>query len=258
MARRGHAIIVCGHAIWQNGQWLGGYAGQEPYYEAHLRTAADLCQLHDDVIVLTGGHTRPELAGRVTNSEAQGMRDWLLQAGSYTLTERILCEDFARDSFENLFFSMLRYYKEFSYWPAKITVVSFPFKRIRFEAMALALQFNNLHFYNYAPGVIPQELHLGGLGGEASILASMFKDGQLVDPFLRSDAFEIKRLSRMPQLESPDFQGIACELLAKVAYDTTYTLSHGKRTGVVTQLLNQVLDTKPGLSWQTMRWPWKE
>ena len=46
---------------------------------------------------------------------------------------RAVTEEFARDSFENLLFSICRFYEIVGKWPEQVTIVSWSFKKNRFE-----------------------------------------------------------------------------------------------------------------------------
>ncbi|THW00968.1 hypothetical protein D6D26_05477, partial [Aureobasidium pullulans] len=45
---------------------------------------------------------------------------------------RIVCEDAATDSYQNLLFSLIKYYEIKSKWPQMITVITHSFKEARF------------------------------------------------------------------------------------------------------------------------------
>lgn len=49
------------------------------------------------------------------------------------LSQRMITEEYARDSHENLLFSICRFSEMTGSYPNKITVVGFEFKRKRFE-----------------------------------------------------------------------------------------------------------------------------
>lgn len=49
------------------------------------------------------------------------------------MTDRMVTEEFARDSHENLLFSICRFSEMTGNYPSKITVVGFEFKRQRFQ-----------------------------------------------------------------------------------------------------------------------------
>jgi len=81
------------------------------------------------------GQTRP-LAG----PRSEGQSYWNLANHIYSpqtfmhkfLLERVVSEEFARDSYENLLFSICRFHEVTGRYPDKITVVGFGFKMRRF------------------------------------------------------------------------------------------------------------------------------
>jgi hypothetical protein len=48
------------------------------------------------------------------------------------ILERVVSEEFARDSYENLLFSLCRFFEMTGQYPEKLTVVGFGFKEKRF------------------------------------------------------------------------------------------------------------------------------
>src|SRR5205085_10353090 len=63
------------------------------------------------------------------------------------LTERIATEDYSRDSFENLLFSLCRFQQVVGRYPRSITVVSWAFKRARFDFHRASIRFPSSHFH---------------------------------------------------------------------------------------------------------------
>lgn len=96
---------------------------------------------HDrsSMLLFSGGVTRPEYP---TQSEAQSYLE--LALGSFQQDDswraRAFTEDYALDSFQNLFFSIMRFHELAiavgntgrASWPTKITVVGFEMKQRRF------------------------------------------------------------------------------------------------------------------------------
>lgn len=48
------------------------------------------------------------------------------------LLERVVSEEFARDSYENVLFSLCRFYEMTGRYPEKVTIIGFGFKERRF------------------------------------------------------------------------------------------------------------------------------
>lgn len=138
-------IIVPGHAI----QWCterGGtdlldescwylleyQRGQIPIFLEHIKQAVQLAQDRpNSLLVFSGGQTRAGLGPR---SEGQSYFVLAERLGLLDgpLHDRTVTEQFARDSLENLLFSMCRFRQITGRLPQKVVVVGFPFKARRF------------------------------------------------------------------------------------------------------------------------------
>lgn len=68
---------------------------------------------------------------------------------------RVLVEEYARDLFENVLFSICRFYEMMGRYPLRITVVGFEFKRYRFEKLhinqALAWDMSKVKYFGNLP-----------------------------------------------------------------------------------------------------------
>jgi hypothetical protein len=136
------AIICAGHAVYIGGDasldssWIlqPFQSGEPAFYLEHLRRAVDLtAQDESALLILSGGQTRAE-AG--LKSEAQGyfeVAEQLLWFGHPEVRERTLLEDFSRDSFENLLFGICRFKESTGVYPRYVTLVSWAFKKDRFD-----------------------------------------------------------------------------------------------------------------------------
>lgn len=95
------------------------------------------------LLVFSGGFTRTEAGARSEAGSYWQVADALGWFGMEAVSERALLEDRARDSFENLLFSICRFRQFAGVYPQKITIVSYNFKRERFvSAHAAALGFS--------------------------------------------------------------------------------------------------------------------
>jgi len=66
------------------------------------------------------------------------------------LLERVVSEEFARDSYENLLFSLCRFFEITGRYPEKVTVIGFGFKERRFtELHRKAVRFPRERFYMF-------------------------------------------------------------------------------------------------------------
>lgn len=96
-----------------------------------------LLELHANIgntaLVVSGGFTKPE----IEKSEASSYLDMAKAVGFlknpyFRIGTNILLEEHARDSHENVLYSLSTFYKKFQKFPKKITIVGFGFKRERF------------------------------------------------------------------------------------------------------------------------------
>eukprot|EP00736_Rhodelphis_marinus_P001081 Rmarinus@m.5543 len=139
-----HLIVVAGHTTFQGldysaaldeDNWflLPYQSGQLLSYLAHIQAGVELAAKDNTSLLLfSGGETRAEAGPR---SEAESYwyyadaQDWF---GHSQVRARAFTEEFARDSFENLLFSLCRYHDIVGWYPQKVTVISFSFKEDRF------------------------------------------------------------------------------------------------------------------------------
>jgi DUF218 domain len=235
-------LMLAGHAIYQNGRWYGGHPGEDRLYEEHVREAfrvlsAEGCQ----ALVMSGGRSRPQLAPEVTNSEAEGMRDYALDAGLMRAGDPVLLEPFGRDSFENLFFAMLCFHRRFGEWPSRAGVVSWKFKALRFYLIACGLRLPGFRFFGSGDPSGRQTLETLA-AASAQYDACIVRQGEIVDPLHRGPQFAAKRLGRTPR----EFAGNA-EYLRHVAQE------YGSA-----ELIERVESLEPGPAWRAAQWPWAD
>jgi len=248
--------IVGGHAIYQNGTWYGGFKGEDKIYEQHLRDGFRIWQdpaWGYQVLALSGGHSRPNLpavqSGQVTNSEGEGMLEFARDQGLYTNQPEVLVESYARDSFENVFFSMLCFFYKFEYWPSHVGVVSWNFKALRFYAIACGLNLGNGKFRFHGSGDPYGQKTLETIVADnakydASIVWAKTKP-ELLDPLHRDPKdFGEKRLGRMPSGENNN----AYLNDVKRTYDSSFATT-GQR-GEVGIVIDMVEDITPGPGWR--------
>jgi hypothetical protein len=139
------AILVAGHAILRDlGQvredagWylLAFQKGEPPKYLEHIEAAVRLAgERPGAALIFSGGPTRAEAGPRT-----EGLSYWLVAEyfdwfGHPEVRARAFVEDFARDSFENLLFGICRFEEVAGRAPEHVTLVSWMFKRERFERL---------------------------------------------------------------------------------------------------------------------------
>ena len=153
-----HLIIVACHAVYvaedfseplSDSSWFlqDFQKGEPPFYVEHIRRGIELAD--DDkeaLLVFSGGQTRYEAGPR---SEAQSYWmiadhfEWWFRTN---VKLRATTEEFARDSFENLLFSICRFEECVGKYPEKIIVVSWAFKKERFDMHRKAIRFPSSRF----------------------------------------------------------------------------------------------------------------
>ncbi|OAA59135.1 DUF218 domain containing protein [Niveomyces insectorum RCEF 264] len=172
MASPNHLVVVCGHGIWCGGparghdeaEWLieSYKAGETPTFIAHIKAGLQVAA--DDpraVVAFSGGPTRKEtplsegrsyanlaaandyfgllLPPPLNEDDDEGdddddADDVPAARADRRLHPRILVEEQALDSYYNLLFSLLAFWRAHGVWPARLTIVSHAFKRARLVA----------------------------------------------------------------------------------------------------------------------------
>ncbi|KAL8831583.1 MAG: hypothetical protein Q9191_000792 [Dirinaria sp. TL-2023a] len=152
-----HLIIVCCHAICLPGPGKGSIPlewliedfqdpGETATFVQHIKTGLQkLSENRNSLLVFSGGPTKKD---RTELSEAasyfaltdRNNVQWAARANEYyqiplaepEVSSHIVTEDAAVDSYQNLLFSILRYYTILRRWPKHITLISHDFKKRRF------------------------------------------------------------------------------------------------------------------------------
>jgi hypothetical protein len=134
----------------------------------HIELA--LYELHENIgnsaLVFSGGYTKPA----IELSEAASYVDLARKVGFlrspyFRTGTNILVEEYARDSYENVLYSMCVFYKRFGKLPKKITIVGFGFKRERFLSSHLVtLGYYSLPAIDGTIGQLPDTKHVKYIG----------------------------------------------------------------------------------------------
>jgi len=132
-------ILHC-YGVYHKRHFYTEHPEQIKIYKAQLKKALQLLNAGNyDVLIISGGYTKPQ----VEKSEARGMLDWSEDLGLVTDKGIILLEEYAQDSFENLLFSMCRFFQFFGEFPASIGSCTWKFNIRRFEIFAQKLALPN-------------------------------------------------------------------------------------------------------------------
>ena len=154
-------VMVAGHAIYTGSQWTpqelrvesnwvleSFQKGQVDTFLRHIRKGVQLAANDSSALLLfSGGQTRLGSGPR-----SEGLTYWLAAEaynwyGSPEVKNRSMSEEYARDSMENLLFSVCRFKQVTGNYPKRIRVVSFGFKKPRFvDVHRKALRFPEKQF----------------------------------------------------------------------------------------------------------------
>jgi hypothetical protein len=207
-----------------------------------VRDAFGICAAETyQALALSGGRSRPQLAPEIGNSEAQGMLEYARAAGLVE-SGAVLWEGFGRDSFENLFFSMLCFHRQFGEWPSRVGAVSWKFKALRFYLIACGLRLAEGRFRFFGSGDPAGQPAIEAFAA-ASVQydATIVRDGEIVDPLHRDRQwFGAKRLGRTPR-----------EFASNEDYLRRVKQEYGNA-----ELIDLVESIEPGPAWRDVAWPW--
>lgn len=205
-------VMVAGHAVYTSSKcdkpegedswYLEPYQkhpGQASTFVNHIKAGVEAAAESEDALLLfSGGETRQDAGPR---SEAQSYwnvaesKDWFGKRES--VRWRTLTEEFARDSFENLLFSICRFRELTGHYPSNVTVVSYDFKERRFTKLHRhALRFPESQF-SFVGVPILLSSQVAALKGEEKVL-DMFQE----DPYGCKGELRKKRINRDPFLRA--------------------------------------------------------
>ncbi|XP_057974711.1 uncharacterized protein C57A10.07 [Malania oleifera] len=213
----GHSVYTssCGKAENEDSWFLESYQkhpGQAVTFLTHIQEGVEIAAKDDRALLLfSGGETRKDAGPR---SEAQSY--WVVadSKGWFGKQEdvrwRALTEEHARDSFENLLFSVCRFRELTGTYPHNITVVSYDFKEERFAHLhRSAIRFPESRFF-YSGTPASSTSKEAAMRGEALVRAQF-----LADPYGCLGSLRLKKLGRDPFHRSipypngcPEIQGL--------------------------------------------------
>lgn len=206
-----HAILVCGHAIYvaanfdhpeDDSSWLllPYQKGEGGLYIEHARRGAELAAADpSSLLIYTGGQTRGQ-AGPISEAGtylalARHYGFW----GHKDVLSRAVTEDFARDSLENLLFGMCRFREVTGAWPSRVTVVTWEFKRARFDFHRQTIRYPVERFTLDGPNN-PRNL-ADSLEGERRFVEAFRQD-----PYASDGILAERRRTRNPFQRQPPYE----------------------------------------------------
>ncbi|KAJ2660517.1 hypothetical protein IW148_003769 [Coemansia sp. RSA 1199] len=177
-------VVVPGHGVYlgagsplDEANWYlqEQQRGEVGAFMAHVGKGIEMVKEHERaLLVFSGSKTRLEAGA---HSEALGYWTAADRMGWLTndVFRRVVTEEYARDSLENVLFSIARFHEVTGNYPDRITVVGFEFKRERFvDVHRRALRYPRIRF-NYV-GINPP-------GDAAHLVAAEKKNAY--EPFSR-------------------------------------------------------------------------
>ncbi|KAL6209287.1 hypothetical protein ACLB2K_020229 [Fragaria x ananassa] len=196
----GHSVYTsssCGKVDKEDSWFLESYQkhpGQASTFLAHIQEGIETASKDNAALLLfSGGETRRDAGPR---SEAQSYwavsesKGWF---GKEDVRQRALTEEHARDSFENLLFSVCRFRELTGMYPQNITVVSYDFKEERFAHLhRSAIGFPESRFF-YAGTPAISTAKEAARKGEA-VVRAQFQE----DPYGCQGSLRYKKLGRDP------------------------------------------------------------
>ncbi|KAI3820051.1 hypothetical protein L1987_13907 [Smallanthus sonchifolius] len=201
-------VMVAGHSIYtssscekidkEDSWFLESYQknpGQASTFVAHIREGIESAARDEEALLLfSGGQTRKDAGPR---SEAQSYWTVAESKGWFGNQEKVrwkaLTEEHARDSFENLLFSVCRFRELTGSYPQNITVVGYDFKKERFVNLhRSAIRFPETRFiYSGTPAATTSKE--AALKGEA-LVRTQFQH----DPYACLGSLHRKKIGRDP------------------------------------------------------------
>ncbi len=216
-----NAVIVAGHAIclhptdpWREEHWilLPFQRNEVPCYIGHIEAgvraaAADPAAL----LVFAGGCSRPEAGPRSEALSYYSIADHLGWFGHPEVRSRTITEEFSRDSYENLLYSLCRVYEYAGTYPAHVSFVSWEFKRERFHLHRRTILWPESRF-TYIGANNPPDL------AQAIEAETRNRNAYVADPYSNSPEFCAKRDARNPFRRTPGYLLHCPELAGLMAH----------------------------------------
>lgn len=220
-----HLVIVPGHAVMNVKHLSVAHSLDEAWYllpyqrnhglpnciVSHIRRAADVVRWDARaVLVFSGGQTR-----RDVGPVSEALSYYLLAKEKslislQMLKQRVFLEEFARDSFENVLFSICRFREVTGRYPSKITVVGFSFKMQRFVDLhreAIRFPEEAFNYISLSPPTPPFNME-EALAGERRVVKAFEED---LYGCAEHTLFD-KRMTRNPFVRSHPYRSSSPEI----------------------------------------------
>jgi len=221
-------IVVAGHAVYvgndfrqlrEPGNWyLEEYQRRDGVVESFLthieRGVEEVSANSKAVLLFSGGATR-EHAGPL--SEALSYYRVAGAAGFFghdaAVRGRVHTEEYARDSLENLLFSLCRFHELTGGWPNNVTVVGYDFKAERFTQYHRAALDYPAQRFHYIGTPLPPDVEAGAVAGEHEVISSWADD-----PYGCGQTLRGKREARDPFARGVPYIGRCASLHALLTH----------------------------------------
>mmetsp|Transcript_58901 Transcript_58901/g.97442 ORF Transcript_58901/g.97442 Transcript_58901/m.97442 type:complete len:361 (+) Transcript_58901:37-1119(+) len=201
-------VIVAGHAVYAHHSYrectdamnwrLFEHQRREKHlsaFLAHIAVGIDLTfNNRKALLMFSGGSTRTEVGPFSEGSTYWKVAEQCDYDGFSNfkhIQQRAFTEDYAMDSFQNILFSICRFYEITGNYPASITAISWSFKKTRFEKL-------HRRALNYPEN----QFHFKGVNGNVTLSDDAWKfeksaieqfKGDLFGCYLKSREIRIKR-----------------------------------------------------------------
>jgi hypothetical protein len=189
-----NAILVAGHAVLRNtddvfadSSWflLDFQRGEAGCYVEHVRRGVELASLDPDgLLIFTGGQSRLDAGPQSESGGYWRVAEHLEWFSHPEVRPRAITEEFSRDSFENLLFGICRFKEYTGQYPHRVTLVSWYFKRERFDQHCAAIGWPRSRFSYDGPNDPPEVQQ--ALDSEALARAAYAADPYSASPFFRA------------------------------------------------------------------------
>ena len=228
-----HLVMVCGHAITtvesldrinSDFSWsLLPYQRNQDMpasFVSHIEAGVDRAAKDSkSLLVFSGGQSRASAGPKSEGASYWGVAEHFNWFGNAEqVRPRTVIEDYARDSFENLLFSVCRFKEVVGHYPSRFTVVGYSFKAYRFNSLhrqALGISTDAFTYIGLDPPKDSKFDLQRATQGELENAIKLFAD----DPYGCSDpALKEKRENRNPYRRSIPYSLSSPEIAELLAW----------------------------------------